>query len=149
MMSLNYQMVLIQCQIFTIILIIIKEHETLTTIPPINAYVKRINNRLVFKTKKLIDKTKNGENVPSLEVVEVVLVQCNLIDNSYQQKSEVLYTFLQNKSYVYLLNVEPSNLLFLKNYNAESNEIIITVTDQNVRPLEIEGKVNFTLLINK
>ena len=148
-MSLNYQMVLIQCQIFTIILIIIKEHETLTTIPPINAYVNRINNRLVFKTKKLIDKTKNGENVPSLEVVEVVLVQCNLIDNSYQQKSEVLYTFLQNKSYVYLLNVEPSNLLFLKNYNAESNEIIITVTDQNVRPLEIEGKVNFTLLINK
>ena len=32
-----------------------------------------------------MDKTKNDENVPSLEVVEVVLVQCNLVDNQYQQ----------------------------------------------------------------
>ena len=57
-------------------------------------------------TKKLIDKTKNGKNVFSLEVVEVALVQCNLIDNQCQQKSEALYTFMPNKSYVYLLNVE-------------------------------------------
>ena len=42
-------------------------------------------------TKKLIDKTKNGENIPSLEVIEVVLVQCNLVDNQNQQTSEVLY----------------------------------------------------------
>ena len=48
---------------------------------------------LFGSTKKLIDKTKNGENVPSLEVVEVFLVQCNLVDDQYQQKSEVLYTF--------------------------------------------------------
>ena len=40
-----------------------------------------------------MDKTKNGENVPSLKVVEVVLVQCNLVDNQYQQKSEILDTF--------------------------------------------------------
>ena len=112
---------------------VIKKHKTLTTIPPIHVYFNRINNRLVFKvkdgykvefqtpetmklfgsTKKLIDKTKNGEKVPSLEVVEVVLVQCNLVDNQYQQKSEVLYTFTPNKSYAYLLNVEPSNLVFL------------------------------------
>ena len=46
--------------------------------------------KLFDRTKKLIDKTKNGENVPSLEVVEVVLGQCNLVDNQYQQKSEVL-----------------------------------------------------------
>ena len=57
---------------------------------------------------------KNGENVPSLEVVEIVLVQCNLVDNQYQQKSEVLYNFMTNKSYAYFLNVEPSNLVFLK-----------------------------------
>ena len=88
---------------------IIKNHETLTTIPPVHVYINRINNILVFKikdgcklelqtpetmklfgnTKKLIDKTKNGGNLPSLEVVEVVLVQCNLLDNQYQQKSEV------------------------------------------------------------
>ena len=52
-----------------------------------------------------------------MEKVEVVLVQCNLADNKYQQKSEVLYTFIPNKSYAYLLNVEPSNLVFLKTYN--------------------------------
>ena len=44
-------------------------------------------------TKRLKDKTKNEENVLSLEVVEVVSVQCNLVDNQYQQKSEVAYTF--------------------------------------------------------
>ena len=49
--------------------------------------------KLFGSTKKLIDKTKNGENVPSLEVVEVVLFKGNLLDNQYQQKSEVLYTF--------------------------------------------------------
>ena len=108
---------------------IFKKHETLTTIPPIHVYIKRINNRVVFKikdgynlelqtsetmklfdsTKKLIDETKNRENVPSLEVVEVVLVQCNLVDNHYQQKSEVSYAFPPNKSFAYLVNVEPSN----------------------------------------
>ena len=112
----------------------------LTTIPPIHVYINRINNnRLVFKikdgyklelqmpetmklfgsTKELIDTTKIGENVLSLEVVEVVLVQCNLVDNQHQQKSEVLHTFTSNKSYAYLLNVEPSNLVFLKTSNIE------------------------------
>ena len=59
------------------------------------------------ETNKLLGST-------SLEVVEVVLVQCNLVDNQYQQTSEVLYTFMPNKSYAYLLNVELSNLVLLK-----------------------------------
>ena len=105
--------------------------------------------KLFGSTKKFIDKTKNGENVPSFEVFEVVLVQCNLLDNQCQQKSDVLYTFTPNKPYAYLLNVEPSNFLFSKTYNTEFDEIIITFTDQNGRPLEIEDKVNFPLLINK
>ena len=63
--------------------------------------------------------------------------------------SEVLYTFTPNKSDAYLLNVEPSNLVFLKTYSTEFDEIIITFTDQNGRLLEIEDKVNMTLLINK
>ena len=95
--------------------------------------------KLFRSTKKLIDKTKNGEKGPSLqvvEVVEVVLLQCNLVDNQYQQKSQVLYTFTPNKSYAYSLN-------------AEFNEIIITFTDQNGRPLEIEHKVNLILLNNQ
>ena len=52
--------------------------------------------KLIGSTKKLIDKTKNKENFQSLEVVEAGLVQCNLVDNQYQQKSEVLYTFTPN-----------------------------------------------------
>ena len=71
------------------------------------------------------------------------------MDNQYQQKSEVLYTFTPNKSYVYLLNIDPSGLVFLKTYNTEFDEIIIELNDQNGRPLEIEDKFNLTLLINK
>ena len=73
--------------------------------------------------------------------MEIVLVQFGLVDNQYQQKSEVL-------CYAYLLNVESSNFVFLKNYNTEF-ENIITFTDENGRPLEIEDKVNLILLINK
>ena len=105
--------------------------------------------KLFGSTKKLIYKTKNGENLPSLEVVEVVLVQCNLVDNQYQKKSEVLYTYTPNKSYAYLINVEPSNLVYLKAHNTEFCEISITFTDQNGRPLEIEDKINLTLQIDK
>ena len=98
------------------------------------------------KKKEIMDKTKNREKVPSLEVVKVVLVQCNLADSQYQQKSEVLHTLTPNKSYAYLLNVEPSNLVLLKTYNTEFDEVMITFADQNGRPLEIEDKVNLTLL---
>ena len=148
---------------------IIKKHETLTKITPIHVYVNRINNSLVFKikdayklelqtpeilksfgcTKKLTGKTKNGEKVPSLKVVQVVLVQWSLVDNQYKQKSQVLDTFTPNKSHAYLLTVEPSNLMFLQTHNTEFDEIITTFTDQNGRRLEIEDKVNLALLINK
>ena len=87
--------------------------------------------------------------MPSLEVAEVFLAQCNLVDNQYQQKSEVLYIFMPNKSYAYLLNVERSYLVFLKIYNAEFDKITITFMNQNGRPLEIEDKVNLILVINK
>ena len=76
-----------------------------------------VTMKLFGSTKKLIDKTKNGENWPSLEVIEIVLAQCNLLDNEYQQKSEALHTFTPNKSYAYLLNVESSTLVFLKTCN--------------------------------
>ena len=82
----------------------------------------------------------------SLEVTGVVLVQCNLVDSQYQQKSEVLYTFMTNKSFAYLLNVEPSTLVFLKTSNTEYD---ITTSDQNGRLLETEDKVNLALLVNK
>ena len=134
----------------------------------IHIYINTISDRLVLKirdeyklelqthetmklfdsTNNLIDKPKNDEIIPSLEVTEVVLVQCSLVDNKYQQKSEALYTFTPNKSYSYLLNEEPINLVFLKTCKTEFNTIIITFTNQNGRPLEIEHKVNLTLLID-
>ena len=92
--------------------------------------------KLFRSTKNLIDKTKNGENIPSLEVDEVVLVQCNLVENEYQQKSEVLFTFAPHKFYAYFLDVEPNNSVFSKTYNTEFDEIIIKFMDQNARPLE-------------
>ena len=70
--------------------------------------------KLFGSIEKLLSKTKKRENLPILEVAEVVLVQCNLVNNQYQQKSEVSYTFTSNKSYTYLLNVELSNLVFFK-----------------------------------
>ena len=77
------------------------------------------------------------------------MLQFNLVGYQYQQKTEVLYTFTPNKSYVNFLNVEPSNLVFLKTYYAEFDGIIITFTGQNGRLLEIENKANLALLINK
>ena len=83
------------------------------------------------------------------EVVEVVLVKCNILDIQWQQKSEVLYTFTLNKFFAYLLNVQPCNLVFLKTYNTEFDVVIITFTGQNGRPFEIEDEVNLTLFVNK
>ena len=70
--------------------------------------------KLFGSTKKLIKKTKNKENVRSLEVLEVVLVQYYLAGNQYQQESEVLYTFTPNESYAYLLNAEPNTSVLMK-----------------------------------
>ena len=95
--------------------------------------------KLFGSTKKLIDKTKVRENVPSLEVVEVVLVHCNLADN----QSEVLYTFTLNKSYAYLLNVESSNVVFLKTYDIECDEPIIKFADANCTCDRFNIKISF------
>ena len=100
--------------------------------------------------KKINNRQKNVENVPTLEIVEdVFLVQCKSADNQSQQKSEILYTFTPNKSHPYLLNVKTSNLVFSKNYNIEFDEVIITFTDQNGRH---QKKIKFIwhcLLINR
>ena len=100
-------------------------------------------------TKELISKAKNWEKRPILEVAEVVLVEYNLSDNQYQQISQALYTFTLNRSYAYLLNVEPSNLVLLKTCSRDSDTIIIIFTNENGRPLGIEEKVNLTMLIHK
>ena len=127
-------------------------HDVSYSVSDIQDYIKSIKKKYLkffVITKKLIDKTKDEENVPSLDVAEIVLVQCNIVDNQYQQKSELLYTFTTNKSYAYLLNVEPNTIVFLKTYSTEFDDITITFTDQNGRSLEIPGKVNLKLIINK
>ena len=102
------------------------------------------NNKIIWQRKKRNRKNKKCRKCTEFDVVEVILDQWNLADNQNQQKSEVLYTFKPNESYGYLLNVEPSNLIFLKPYNTEFDETIITFTDQNGRPIEID-KLNLKL----
>ena len=99
-------------------------------------------------TKDTIDADKNSENVPRLENVEVVLVHCNLVNNSNQQASRVLFTFVPNKQYGQLTSISPNSLIFLKTMNTEFSEIEIWFTDQNNNSLEIEDNVNISLIVN-
>ena len=147
---------------------IIKKHETIGENAPILIYAVTINNRIVFKiktgyklellsketmkllgsTKETIGADKNSENVPRLENVEVDLVHCNLVNNSYQQASRVLFTFVPNKQYGQLISISPNSLIFLKTINTEFSEIEVWFTDQNNNDLEIEDNVNISLIIN-
>ena len=131
--------------------------------PSVKIYINRVENRITFKikngyslelltketmkllgsTENKITKDKNGENVPHLEITEVVLVHRNIVNNDYQQDSRVLYTFVPNKSFGSLLDISPANHIFLKTFNSEYNEIIVWFTDQNSQPLEIEDRIKF------
>ena len=68
---------------------------------------------------------QNSENVPKLENVEVVLVHCNLVNNSYQQASRVLFNFVPNKQYGQLISISPHSLVLLKTMNTNFSEIEI------------------------
>ena len=92
-------------------------------------------------------KDKNGENVPHLKITEAVLVHCNIANNDYQQNSKVLYTFAPNKSIGSLLEISPTNHIFLKTFNSGYNEIEVWFANQNSKPLEIEDRINLTMLI--
>ena len=148
---------------------IIKKHETITNNSfPILIYPNKVSNRTVFKIKlgyklellsketmtllgsssNVIDKDKDNEQVPKLETVEVVLVHCNLVNNSYQLSSKVLFTFVPDKNYIQLMNILPHALVMLKTTNAEFSSIEVWFTDQDNEPLEIEDNVNITLIIN-
>ena len=130
-------------------------------------YVNEIENRINFKIKngqslefltpetmKLLGSTKNkttedknGENVPHLQITEVVLVHCDIVNNDYQQYSRVLYTFVPNKPFGSLLEISPTNHIFLKTFNSEYSEIKAQFTDQNSQTLEIEDRINLTMVI--
>ena len=119
-----------------------KKHGENTNKPSVQIYVNKIENRITFKikdgyslelltpetmkllgsTKNKITKDKKGENVPHLEITELVLVHYNIVNNNYQQNSRVLYTFVPNKPFGSLLEIYPTNHIFLKTFNSEYNE---------------------------
>ena len=116
---------------------IFKKHGEDIDEPSVQIYVNKIKNRITFKikngyslelltpetmkllgsTENKIIKDKNGENVPHLEITEVVLVHCNIVNNDDQQDSRVLYTFVPNEPFGSLLEISPTNHIFLKTFN--------------------------------
>ena len=70
--------------------------------------------KLLGSIKNKIIQDENGENVLHLEITEVSLVHCNIVNNNYQRDSRVLHTFIPNKSFIQLLNISPKNFIFLK-----------------------------------
>ena len=103
--------------------------------------------KLLGSTGNKITKDKNGENVPYLEITKVVLVHCNIVNNDYQQDSIVLYIFVPNKTFGSLLETSPTNHIFLKTFNSEFQTIEVWFIDQNSQRLEIEDRINLTLVI--
>ena len=121
---------------------ILKKHVEDIDEPSVQIYGNKIENRITFKIKnryslelltpqtmKLLGSTenkitndKNGENVPKLEIAEVVLVHCNIVNNDYQQDLRVLYTFVPNKPFGNLLEISQIKHIFLKTFNSEYNE---------------------------
>ena len=115
---------------------IIKKQQKLTDNHTIKIYVNKRENRIIFKIKtgynlrlltfetvKLLGvikskiiKDKSGENVPHLEITEVVIVHHNVVNNDYLP---VLYTFVSNKSFGQLLDISAKNLIFLETFNSE------------------------------
>ena len=102
--------------------------------------------KLLGSTENKITKNKNGENVPHLKITEVVLVHCDIVNND-QQDSRLLYTFVPNKPFGSLLEISPANHIFLKTFNSEYDEIKVWFTDQNSKQLEIEDRINLTMVI--
>ena len=146
---------------------IVKKNETAADNLPIQIYISKIKNRVVFKIKtdyklellsketmrllgspeKVMAKDKNDENVPKLEIVDVILMHCNVVNNSSQQASKVLFTFVPDKQFGQLITVAPHSLTMLKTTNTELGSIEVWFTDQNNGPIEIEDNVNITLII--
>ena len=134
---------------------------------PVEIYPNKIKNRIVFKiktgyklelispeimkllgsAKKAVDKNKDGEDVPKLESVEFVLVHCNIVNNTYQKASKVIFTFVPSEQFGQLITISPHLLTMLKTNSAEFQLIELWFTDQNNRPLVIENSVNITLII--
>ena len=107
----------------------------------------KIGLGLLGSTKNKITKEKSGENVPHLEITGVILVHCNIVSNDYQQDSRVLYVFVSNKTFASLLEISPTNYIFLRTFNLEYDEIKVWFTNKNSKSLEMEDRINLTMAI--
>ena len=146
-----------------------KKHEAITADEnsAILIYPNKIKNRVLFKIKTgsklelltnetmsllgdgpIIEKNKNGINVPQIDQVNSVLVHCNVVQSNYQQDSKLLYTFVPDKQFGQLLVVEPKPLLNLKIIDSVFTYIEVWFTDQNNRKLQTEDSVNITLIVS-
>ena len=104
--------------------------------------------KLPGSTTNKINKNKNGDNVPHLETTDAILFHCNIVNNDYQHDSRVLYTFVPNKPFGQLLDVSLKNLIFSETFSSEFSYIEVCFTDENSKPIEIDDKINITLVIN-
>ena len=148
---------------------VIKKHESNVNSneeSPILIYANRILNRVSFRIKTsyklelltnetmrllgegpIIDTTKNGEDVPKLEIVRNVLVFCNLVENVYLQDSKLLFSFVPNSRFGSLLSITPQVLKYCDTVDSIFDYTEISFADQNGRPLEIDDDITVTIII--
>ena len=98
-------------------------------------------------TTELLGKNES-KITEDLEIMEVILIYCNIANNDYQQYSRVLYTFIHQKSFGQLLDLSLKSFIFLKTFNSEFSYVEIWFTDPNSKSLEIEDELNITLVFN-
>ena len=103
--------------------------------------------KLIGSTKKDVDKDNDGENVPKLEFVEVILVHCNLVKNNYQHTPKVLFTFVPNEQFGQLINISPHSQTMMNTVNIDFSSVEVYFTNQISKAFEIEDNVNLTLII--
>ena len=103
--------------------------------------------KLLDSTKSKTAKNKNMENVPRLDITDVVLIHFYVVNNSYQQNSRVLYTFVPKKSFGQLWDISHKNVIFLTTFDSEFLCFKVWFKDENSNPLEIEDKINIKLVI--
>ena len=101
---------------------IVKNYKTFNDNPSVGIYFLELltpeTMKLLWSFKSKITKDKNDKNVPHLEITEVVLAHCNIVNKDYQQDSRFLYTFIPNRSFGQLLGISPKNFISLKTCNS-------------------------------
>ena len=103
--------------------------------------------KLLGSTKNKITKNKNGENVPHLEITEAVLVNCNVLIMIINKIQEYFIHLFQINRLVAYWKFLQTNHIFSKTFNSEHDEIIVWFTDQNSQQLEMEDRINLTMVI--